>query len=93
MNAMIVKYEENGERPGLGKARLDLREGGNSQGIYIVDSGEVDVLHGGKPVNCLRPGDFFGELSALFGEPLHINILFRTRYVCNRVLSQIQGSK
>jgi CRP-like cAMP-binding protein len=58
-----------------------LRRGMSGSGFYVVLDGEASVELGGKELNRLRPGDFFGEVSTLLGveptadvvavEPLH----------------------
>lgn len=59
----MVTCEEEGE--------LDLCVGGMAKGIYIVDSGEVEIMVGAgdEVVDVLRPDGFCGELSALFKVP------------------------
>lgn len=71
-------FEEEHAEPGT---RL-LREGFVGTGFYVVVSGEADWLVGGQRVDrtatvyglppkpvTLRRGNWFGELSVLFGEP------------------------
>jgi CRP-like cAMP-binding protein len=78
LDAVTQEFEEEHAQPG---SRL-LRQGFEGSGFYLVVSGEADWLIGGhrvdraattfglppKPVT-LRRGDWFGELSVLFGEP------------------------
>jgi CRP-like cAMP-binding protein len=45
-----------------------LREGLSGSAFYIILEGEAAVVAGGKRVNTLARGDFFGELSVLLGE-------------------------
>src|SRR2546425_12374946 len=44
-----------------------LREGLSGSAFYIVLEGEAAVIAAGKRGNTLARGDFFGELSVLFG--------------------------
>lgn len=50
-----------------------LREGEQSDGFYLIKSGEVEVFskkaNGYVFLNKLRSGEFFGEIAALTGEP------------------------
>ncbi len=48
---------------------------GEARGVYIVDSGNMEVLHsdGKTVINELGPGDFCGEISVLFRTSHHIN--------------------
>jgi CRP/FNR family transcriptional regulator, cyclic AMP receptor protein len=78
LDAVTQEFEEAHVQPG---ERL-LREGFVGTGFYVVISGEADWLIGGQRVDrsatllgsppkpvTLRRGDWFGELSVLFGEP------------------------
>lgn len=53
------------------EGELELCVGGMAKGIYIVDSGEVEIMvgPGDEVVDVLGPDDFCGELSALFKVP------------------------
>ena len=78
IDAVTQAFEEEHAQPG---ARLQ-REGFAGTGFYVIISGEADWLVAGhrvdrsattfglppKPVT-LRRGDWFGELTVLFGEP------------------------
>ncbi|HTG47370.1 MAG TPA: cyclic nucleotide-binding domain-containing protein [Actinomycetota bacterium] len=44
-------------------------EGEPGAGLFIIDQGEADVTIGGKRINRLHPGDFFGEMALLDGGP------------------------
>ncbi len=44
-------------------------EGDPGAGLFIIDTGEADVTIGGKKVNHLGPGQFFGEMALLDGGP------------------------
>lgn len=44
-------------------------EGEPGAGLFVIDQGEADVTIGGKRVNHLGPGDFFGEMALLDGGP------------------------
>jgi len=78
LDAVTQEFEEEYAQPG---ERL-LREGFVGTGFYVVISGEADWLVGGQRVDrsatligsppkpvTMRRGDWFGELSVLFGEP------------------------
>ena len=42
-----------------------IREGQPTESFFIIESGHVQITRGGKPVNRLGPGDFFGEIGML----------------------------
>jgi CRP-like cAMP-binding protein len=44
-------------------------EGEPGAGLFVIDEGEADVTIGGKKVNHLVAGDFFGEMALLDGGP------------------------
>jgi len=59
------------------KGRPVCREGDEGDGFYLIYDGGVEVRKAGwdKPVAKLGPGEFFGEMALLFGQP-------RTATVC-----------
>ena len=46
-----------------------LRQGLSGSGFYIILDGEAEVVADGKQLATLSRGEFFGEVSALLGEP------------------------
>ena len=42
-----------------------VREGDYAYEFMAIEEGEAEVLHGGKRVATLGPGDFFGEIAVL----------------------------
>ena len=44
-------------------------EGDPGAGLFVIAEGEADVTIGGKKVNHLKSGDFFGEMALLDGGP------------------------
>ncbi len=44
-------------------------EGEPGAGLFVIDRGEADVTIGGRKLNHLGPGDFFGEMALLDGGP------------------------
>jgi CRP-like cAMP-binding protein len=53
----------------FGEGERILREGLTGSGFYVILDGEVAVRSGGREAAVLGRGDFFGEVSALLGEP------------------------
>jgi CRP-like cAMP-binding protein len=46
-----------------------LRQGLTGSGFYVILDGEAEVIADGQKRATLARGDFFGEVSALLGEP------------------------
>jgi len=44
-------------------------EGDPGAGLFVIADGEADVTIGGKKVNHMKTGDFFGEMALLDGGP------------------------
>lgn len=56
-----------------------VREGDAGDTFYVILEGEAKVTNrGGRLVNRLRPGDFFGEISLLDGGPRTANVVALT---------------
>jgi CRP-like cAMP-binding protein len=53
----------------FGEGERILREGLTGSGFYVILDGQVAVRAGGRDAAILGRGDFFGEVSALLGEP------------------------
>jgi CRP-like cAMP-binding protein len=65
------------ERSFAGGERI-TRRGMSGMGFYVILEGEATVTLSGEELNRLRPGDFFGEISTLLGEPLTADITAET---------------
>ena len=46
-----------------------VRQGERGDAFYLIGSGEVDVIHGGKLVATLGTGQYFGEIALLHDVP------------------------
>ncbi len=44
-------------------------EGEPGAGLFVIEKGQAEVTIGGKRVNKLKKGDFFGEMALLDGGP------------------------
>jgi CRP-like cAMP-binding protein len=59
-----------------------VRQGLTATGFYVVLEGGASIEVGGKERSTLRPGDFFGEISCLLGEPPTADIVAKTPLRC-----------
>ncbi len=55
-----------------------LRRGLSGMSFYVILDGEASVKVNDEELNRLRPGDFFGEVSTLLGEPLTADVTAET---------------
>jgi CRP/FNR family cyclic AMP-dependent transcriptional regulator len=53
----------------FGKGRVIARQGEVGTGFFVVVDGTVRVVRDGETLATLGPGEFFGELSVLDGQP------------------------
>ena len=49
--------------------QLIVREGEQGEQLYIVLSGQVEVMRSGAPVARLEPGEHFGEMALIRNQP------------------------
>jgi CRP-like cAMP-binding protein len=59
-----------------------VRRGETDTGLHIIVEGEVGVILEDEELAVLSKGSFFGEISALLGEPTVADVLARTRVRC-----------
>jgi CRP-like cAMP-binding protein len=62
--------------------RVIARQGEIGTGFFVIASGSVRVVRGGQVVARLGPGDFFGELSILDGQPRIAQVVSAEPTVC-----------
>src|SRR5436190_21113861 len=67
---------------------VSFREGqwvvrrGDYVGLHVIVEGEVGVVLDGEELATLPQGSFFGEISALLGEPAVADVVARTGLRC-----------
>ena len=59
-----------------------VRQGLTATGFYIIVEGGAIISVGGKERASLRPGDFFGEISCLLGEPPTADVIAKQALRC-----------
>lgn len=69
--------DPDGERTFATGERI-MRRGMSGTGFYVILDGEAIVKVGDDELNRLHPGEFFGEISTLLGEPLTADVIAQT---------------
>ena len=64
------------------KGERVLRQGLSGSGFYIILAGEATVVGNGREWATLARGEFFGEISALLGEPPIADIVANSPLRC-----------
>jgi CRP/FNR family transcriptional regulator, cyclic AMP receptor protein len=62
--------------------RVIARQGEVGSGLFILAEGTVRVVRDGHTVRRLGPGEFFGELSVLDGEPRNASVVAEVPVTC-----------
>jgi CRP-like cAMP-binding protein len=65
-----------------------VRRGETNPGLQIIVDGEAGVVLESEELATLKKGSFFGEISALLGEPTVADVVARTRLRCLLVRSE-----
>jgi putative ABC transport system ATP-binding protein len=52
-----------------------IREGESGEEFFVISDGEVDVVRADHEVARLGPGDFFGEVALISGEPRNATVV------------------
>ncbi|MBP1703729.1 MAG: hypothetical protein H6Q38_2836 [Chloroflexi bacterium] len=56
-----------------------IHEGEEGHEFYVIIEGEADVLHRGKILLSLNPGELFGEMALVDSKPRSAEVIARTR--------------
>jgi putative ABC transport system ATP-binding protein len=59
-----------------------IRQGEIGDEFFVIGQGEVDILVDGRPVNVLKAGAFFGEVSLLKKQPRNATVRTRGDVTC-----------
>ena len=70
------------EERSFGEGEWVVRRGDTDVGLHIVVDGEVGVVLDGQELATLKKGSFFGEISALLGEPAVADVVARSPLRC-----------
>jgi CRP-like cAMP-binding protein len=77
--AMIAQRVVEVEFP---QGAVIARQGDVGTGFFMVASGSVRVIRDGETIATIGPGDFFGELSVLDGQPRVAQVVADEPTVC-----------
>jgi small-conductance mechanosensitive channel/CRP-like cAMP-binding protein len=68
------------------RGEVVIRQGEPGRSLFVVDQGSVRVgLDGGGSLATLGPGDFFGEMSLLTGEPRQATCVAERETTCDEL--------
>ncbi len=67
---------------GFPKDHVIARQGEVGTGFFMVASGSVRVVRDGRTIATIGPGDFFGELSVLDGQPRTAQVVADEPTIC-----------
>jgi CRP-like cAMP-binding protein len=67
--------------------RMIVRQGEVGTGFFLIATGLARVVRDGETIARLGPGDFFGELSVLDGEPRMATVVTDTTTTCLAIAS------
>jgi CRP/FNR family cyclic AMP-dependent transcriptional regulator len=62
----------------FGAGDIVIQEGEPGDSFYVTVSGQAKVVTGGKTMHRLIPGDHFGEISLLDGQPRSASVVAET---------------
>jgi CRP-like cAMP-binding protein len=84
--AQLVALGEAMDEASYPRGTRILREGLSGNNFYVITEGATSVQLGGEERAQLRPGDFFGEISVLTGEPVATDVVAASEEVRCAVL-------
>jgi len=72
--AQLEQVARLAERVQVGEGEVVAREGRIGREFFLILSGNVAVTRGGRRINSLGPGNFFGELAAMNPGPRNATV-------------------
>ncbi|HEV8565085.1 MAG TPA: flavin reductase [Actinomycetota bacterium] len=68
----------SGEERAFAEGEVIVRQGGPGDLLYVILEGRVHVERGGRLIETLREGEFFGEVAVLDGRPRSADVVAAT---------------
>jgi flavin reductase (DIM6/NTAB) family NADH-FMN oxidoreductase RutF len=68
----------SGEERAFAEGEVIVRQGGPGDLLYVILEGRVRVERGGRLIETLRDGEFFGEVAVLDGRPRSADVVAAT---------------
>jgi CRP-like cAMP-binding protein len=81
-SAELEEIAQSYERVSYGEGEWIIREGDPPSALYMILDGEVATVIDDEDRRILSKGSFFGEVSALLGEPASASITARSSISC-----------
>jgi CRP/FNR family transcriptional regulator, cyclic AMP receptor protein len=78
----LAAVAEQAEEVDFPAGRLIVRQGEIGTGFFLIMAGRTRVVRDGETLAELGPGEFFGELSLLDGEPRIAAVVSETSTTC-----------
>jgi CRP/FNR family transcriptional regulator, cyclic AMP receptor protein len=85
--ATLAEVAERAVEVDFGADRAIVRQGDVGTGFFLIATGRARVVGDGETLAELGPGDFFGELSLLDGEPRMATVTAETPVTCLAIAS------
>ena len=79
-NANVARlfFHANGKPRSVAAGATLFAESSAGNAMYFIDTGEVALTRGGKPLDVIKAGEVLGEMSVLTGEPRSATAIART---------------
>jgi CRP/FNR family transcriptional regulator, cyclic AMP receptor protein len=74
----LRRVAASAEEVRYGPRRTVVREGARGDSFYVIAEGTATVQQGSRTIATLGPGDFFGEMSLLDGDPRSASVIAAT---------------
>lgn len=81
-HAQLEEVAHTFEEEVFAEGQRVLRTGLSGAGFYLIQEGEATILIEGDEQRTMSRGDFFGEISAMTGDPPSADVVAKTMLRC-----------